>query len=102
MTANQLCGVLLQYASASHRQLFPNIVADFQAVANRISQEELRRGLAASLHVEPADVIAELFRHSDVHQRAAVLQILASYLDGGSLEFVENTGVLGFPPNSRT
>ena len=102
VTSDQLCGVLLRYAGASPRQLFLNIVADFRAVASTVSQEQLRRGLAATLYAAPADVITELFRHSDVNQRVAVLRILFSYLDRKCLDFLADAGVLGFPPSSLT
>ena len=100
MTSKQLCGVLLQYAGAPPQQLFPDIVADFRAVASTVRQEQLRQGLAATLYAAPADVITELFRHSDVNQRVAVLRILFSYLDRKCLDFLADAGVLGFPPSS--
>ena len=102
MTTHQLGGMLLQYARASRQQLFPNIAADFRAVANTVSQEELRRALASTLQAEPAEVVAELFRLSDLHQRVAVIQILTSLMEGGSLGLLANAGVLGFPPSPRT
>lgn len=47
-----------------------------------------------------ADVLAELFRYSDVHQRVGFRQMLFAQLGQELMAVIANAGVLGLPPDA--
>src|SRR5438477_120471 len=101
---DRLGGVLLQYAHPQPNELFPNIEDDFTTLTDRAPKKAIENGLIAAFRDENtrafADMVVDLFTHSDAPQRAGLLMVLVPYISRESKTVLADGGLFDFPVGS--
>src|SRR5262245_54360108 len=90
---------LLQYAHAQRKQLFPNLLKDFQELVRRAPNEAVVQGIAAAFYAGSpesfADSVRNLFVHSDDALRAELLNTLVRSVSRETQDALSNAGLFG-------
>lgn len=96
---DQLGGILLQYVHPKRNQLFPHIYSDFRTLAECVSPQVIANGLATLFRADDtptfAQLVVDLFKHSDAFQRAGLLTVLLRYLGQKSQSVLADAGLVG-------
>jgi hypothetical protein len=99
---DQMGGVLLEYAHPQRNQLFPTIKDHFSKLVDHAPKQAIATGLAAVFRAEDtpafAQMVVDLFEHSDALRRAGVLTVLVPYVSQESQNVLADGGLFGFPP----
>jgi hypothetical protein len=96
---------LSRYAHPQRNQLFPDVLDDFNDVAQRAPEKVIAQAMAAAFRADEntpfAPIVANLFRHSDAELRAALVNILVSHVGHETNRVLSNAGLFGFDPESK-